>query len=160
MGDKIYFSNKSQERDYYVGFIVRRHTYIDKMLDQIIILSLAKNRKNLFKKIFLEKKTIGLKIGILEILDKEKVFKKSINRIIKSLKEFNDKRNSILHEIIKYPLDIDKSPNMERPFVKTKKGNLELSWKELELINVQVKEIYGDLYNLQSELLLEQDKNG
>ena len=105
--------------DYIIGFVVRRIVYIDSFLDRVISLAyVRKNKEEIFKNSFLEKSTFGNKLKILEKINKQHIFDKSLLKLIRNLKSINNIRNCIVHNIIGFKFNKDKFIDYSHPFIK------------------------------------------
>jgi hypothetical protein len=87
-----------------LGFVVRRHVYVESSLNQLITKLLTSDRKKraLLKKLFLEGKTFGYKISLLEKVVNETGQDKG--SLICKLKDFNELRNCIVHHAATFSL--------------------------------------------------------
>lgn len=156
MKNKIIFSDKSQEVDWIIGFIMSRHIYVENFLEQVIVRYTVGNeekRRNIFEELFVEGKTFGYKLKIFAKLNKMKLFEKNLEYLYKEIYELNDIRNAIAHNITTFPLDEDKSPDLSKPFVTHKGKEFYLNKELLEKYQNLAKKINQELMNLINESL-------
>jgi len=146
-------SNKSQEINWMVGFIIRRHTYIERFLEQVIIKYMVDNeekRRKTFEEFFIKEKTFGFKLAIFNKLNKRRIFGKPFDELYNKLKRLNHIRNAVAHIIVKFPLNEHKSPDLSKPSIpyKGKKFYLDIDLlKEVQTITKEAKQELEKLIN-------------